>query len=315
MRSDQPDAPKNRPARPRSVKAQSGREVPAPRSGAGDRADGEQRQAAAARAAAGRANAASGRANAAGRATGPRPQNAAPRSPQSTQSPKAPRSPREPQSSQQPRRTRGSAVPASDNKSQSARMRAQERQRRLAAEQSAQRRRRIIVLTLIIAAVVLTASLAVYLLGNRSDEMSYQQEHPTERWSPVACSPETLKTTMEAPLTAAAGSPINFTVKLDNLSDKHPCFIEVGWSNVDISITSGTDTILSTQQCAIGAENKRLLLDRSMSTSFVVTWPGGVGDEACVTPTESASQPGSYQAKLSFGDSASDSAQVAFLLQ
>ena len=194
-------------------------------------------------------------------------------------------------------------------------MRAQERQRRLMAEQTAQRRRKIVVLALILVAVVLTGVLAVYLLGNRSDQVVSQQEHPTERWAPVACNPETVRTTLEAPLTAPAGSPIDFTVKLENLSDKHPCFIDVGWSNVDISVATGADTVVSTQTCGFGSESKRLLLDRSMSTSFVLTWPGGVGDEACATPEASWSQPGSYQARLSFVDNAAETSQTVFVLE
>ncbi len=213
------------------------------------------------------------------------------------------------------RRPRTSAGPASDNKSQSARMRAQERQKRIAAEQSAQRRRKILILALILVAVVLIGMFAVYLLGNRGGQVAAQQEHPTERWSPVACSPETLKTTLEAPLTSPAGSAIIFKVSVENLSDMHPCSIDVGWDNVDISVNTGTDTIVSSQACGFGAESKRLLLDRSMTTSFEVTWPGGIGDEACATPTASWSQPGSYQAKLSFTDNSAESTQTAFVLE
>ncbi len=194
-------------------------------------------------------------------------------------------------------------------------MRTQERQRRLMAEQSAQRRRQIVVLALILVAVVCTGILAVYLLGNRNDQVGSQKEHPTERWSPVACSPETVKATLEAPLTAPAGSPIDFTVTLENLSEKHPCFIDVGWSNVDVSAATGADTVISTQACGFGPENKRLLLDRSMSTSFVLTWPGGVGDEACAAPEASWSQPGSYQARLSFMDNAAEASQTVFVLE
>lgn len=336
VRPDQPDAPKNRPARPRDQRssgAQGTRRAPdvsrtsatprsdargvagsqrgsvgapggqrrgapgAPRAAAGQ-VRGERpavRQSGTARTASGRAGGASERVStASGRATGSRPQNAA---------------------GSAPRRPRGSAGPASDNKSQSTRMRAQERQRRLAAEQLAQTRRRIIVLALILVAVLLVGLLAVYLLGNRSNEVASQQEHPTERWSPVACSPEGMKTTLEAPLIAPAGTPIDFTVTLENLSDKHPCFIDVGWSNVDISITTGTNAVVSTQTCGFGTENKQLLLDRSMNTSFVLTWPGGVGEEACSIPEASWSQPGSYQARLTFINNAAEPSQTAFVLE
>ncbi len=194
-------------------------------------------------------------------------------------------------------------------------MRAQERQRRIAAEQSAQRRRKILILALILAAVLIIGIFAVHLLGNRGSQVAAQQEHPTERWSPVACSPETLKTTLEAPATAPAGSAITFKVDVENLSDQHPCFIDAGWDNVDISVSTGTDNVVSTQTCEFGAESKRLLLDRSMTTSFELTWPGGTGDEACTTPTASWSQPGSYRAKLSFKDNAAESSQTAFVLE
>lgn len=308
VRPDQPDAPKNRSQRPRdqrSAGAQGSRPAE-PRKSAPSRRDtsGAAGRGASSGQRRGERGAAGGARRTSDTSGGTRGTGPSKRRPVSDE--------RQPQAA---RRPRTSAGPASDNKSQSARLRVQERQRRMAAEQSAQRRRKFVVLALILAALLIVGMLAFHLLGNRGSQVASQQEHPTERWSPVACSPETLKTTVEAPLTAAAGSPVTFTVNVENLSDQHPCSLNVGWSNVDISVSSGTDAVFSTQVCQFGEENKRLLLDRSMTTSFSFTWQGGIGDEVCATPTASWSQPGSYQAKLTFTDNAAGSAQTAFVLQ
>lgn len=324
VRPDQPDAPKNRSQRPRdqrSAGAQGSRPAE-PRKSAPSRRDTSGAAGRGAAGAAGRGSAgAAGRGASSGQRRGERGAagGARPTSDKSGGTRGTGPSKRRPVSDgrqpQAARRPRTSAGPASDNKSQSTRLRVQERQRRMAAAQSAQSRRKFVVLALILAALLIVGVFVFHLLGNRGSQVASQQEHPTERWSPVACSPETLKTTVEAPLTATAGSPVTFAVNVENLSDQHPCSLNVGWSNVDISVSSGTDSVFSTQVCQFGEENKRLLLDRSMTTSFSFTWQGGIGDEVCATPTASWSQPGSYQAKLTFTDNAAGSAQTAFVLQ
>ena len=189
-----------------------------------------------------------------------------------------------------------------------------ERQRRIAQQQAAIRRRKIFILGALVTAIVLVGVLGVYLLNGRGGEAAAPQEYPTDRWSPVACSAENLVTTFEGPGEAISGQEVAFSVTVENQSDKHPCYLDAGWSNVDITVTSGSDRVVSTQECQLGSEHKQLLIDRSTSATFTVSWPGGVGEAACGAPDANPSQPGTYTAHLSFADKTAAEAEAVFVL-
>ena len=176
------------------------------------------------------------------------------------------------------------------------------------------RRRKVVILVALVAAIVLAGALGVYFLNSRGGDESTALEPPTERWSNVACTAENVAVTFEGPTEAAAGREVAFTVTLKNQSDEHPCYFDAGWSNVDITVTSGNDTVVSTQECQIGSENKQLLIDRSAEASFTLTWPGGVGDAACGAPDANPSRPGTYVAHLSFKDKTAEDAEAVFVV-
>lgn len=201
-----------------------------------------------------------------------------------------------------------------DNKSQRARMGAKERQRRVAEQQAVARRRKIFILATLVAAIILTGVLGVYLLNNRGGDDAAPQEHPTDRWAPVACSAENVAVTFEGPTEAVAGQEVGLSVTVENQSGKHPCYFDAGWSNVDVTVTSGSDRVVSTRECKLGDEHKQLLLDKEGSTTFTVAWPGGIGDSACGAPGENPSRPGTYVARLTFADKIADAAEAVFVL-
>ena len=159
-----------------------------------------------------------------------------------------------------------------------------------------------------IAGIIFLAAAALYLLNGRSSAPAAQSEVPVEKWAPVACDSKVLEADLVVD-DSAVGSDIPLTVNLHNTSDTKPCYLDVGWSNVDIAITSGDDKLASTRESHVGDENKQLLLDRDMETSFTLTWNGGREFN-----TEDLAQAGTYKATLTFVDEATDKRTAAFVL-
>lgn len=194
-------------------------------------------------------------------------------------------------------------------------MSAREHQRRIAEQQALIRRRKIIWLGMLVAGIVLVGILGINLLNGRAGTAETAQPHPTEKWAPVTCSAENVTTTFTGPVEALAGHEVMFSITVENQSDQHPCYFDAGWSNVDITVTSGDDRVMSTKECQLGDENKQLLLDRSASATFTVSWPGGIGESACTAPDVNPSQPGTYVAHLTFVDNSADTAEAVFVMR
>lgn len=202
------------------------------------------------------------------------------------------------------RNSRGERVP---HRNKAAQARAREKALR-EAEQRAARKRRILIFVGMIAGIIFLAAAALYLLNGRSSAPAAQSEDPVEKWAPVACDSKVLEADLVVD-DSAVGSDIPLTVNLHNTSDTKPCYLDVGWSNVDIAITSGDDKLASTRESHVGDENKQLLLDRDMETSFTLTWNGGREFN-----TEDLAQAGTYKATLTFVDEATDKRTAAFVL-
>lgn len=201
------------------------------------------------------------------------------------------------------RRVRETPRPAPKNKA------AQQRAREKAAQQKATRRRRVLIFLAMIAGIVLLAAAALYMLNGRGSSAGPVKQDPVKEWAPVACDPSMLNAELDIPGSSSVGSEIPLKVNLHNTSDVKPCYVDVGWSNVDVTVTSGSDEIVSSQACEMGAENKRLLLDRDMETSFSLSWPGGRGCGG-----GDPAQSGTYKATLTFDDEASDKETATFTL-
>ena len=192
-------------------------------------------------------------------------------------------------------------------------MRRRTTRERVAAEQRARRVRLVVVLAVLVVALICVVFAGKFIMGQLHDRGKAVQPNPAASYTPVACAQSSLQASVEGS-GATAGQPVTFTVTLPNTSANNPCFVDVGWGNMNVNITSGSAQVSSVSACQQGAESKLLLLDRDMEVTRTLTWNGGVGD-GCVDPNSYASQPGTYIAELSFKDAAAPPAQVSFVLQ
>ncbi|MDK8319926.1 hypothetical protein [Actinobaculum massiliense] len=174
---------------------------------------------------------------------------------------------------------------------------AQQRAELTAAQlEERQRIRRIImiglgaVLILIVAFVVFA-----YAYGKVTERQEAVLEKPDQLYQPTQCTNAMLKASL-AMTGAVAGSPSTFHVNLTNTSEDNPCFIDVGWKNLTVEITSGGAHVSDTGVCQVGPQSNILLLDRQMSATYDVAWTGTVSGKACATNGDWA-RPGTYQAR------------------
>ena len=165
---------------------------------------------------------------------------------------------------------------------------------------------------MVVLAIVGVGFAGKYIMGQLRERDAAVVPNPAASYTPVRCAPTNVDTSMELAGTRA-GSAVTFTVTLKNLSESNPCYIDVGWGNMDVNITSGDAQVASVAACEPGKQSTLLLLDRGMETTRTLTWNGGVG-EGCVSPSVNASQPGTYLAELRFGDSSAKFVQQTFVL-
>ncbi|AWE42950.1 hypothetical protein DDD63_09595 [Actinobaculum sp. 313] len=218
------------------------------------------------------------------------------------------------QQGQGARRGSASARPRSRESTRTrevARMRANERR---AAQQQRQIRNRLIILgVLCIVGLVGVAMAAKFVTGKLHERSTIVRVDPTTMYTPVACTADMV----DAEITATgstAGSPVTFTITLTNKSQDNPCYIDIGWSSMDVEIESGGQHLSSTAACQAGSESKQLLLNRDFSTSTTVTWDGSTSASGCSSGQGTATA-GTYVANLTFAGDSAPSASKSFVLE
>lgn len=152
-----------------------------------------------------------------------------------------------------------------------------------------------------------------FVLARISEQDETVTKVPTNDYKPVKCTSEMVQTTLTTK-GGPAGRPVAFQATLHNISKSHPCYIDVGWSNLDVSVTSGSAQVASISACHGGAENKRLLLDRGYTATVSLTWNGGTSASGCGNTAKGA-KPGTYKAELKLNDNAAAKAQASFALE
>ena len=152
-----------------------------------------------------------------------------------------------------------------------------------------------------------------FVLARISEQDETATKFPTNDYKPVKCTSELVQTTLTTK-GGSAGRPVAFQATLRNTSKSHPCYIDVGWSNLDVNVTSGSAQVASIAACRRGAENKRLLLDREYTATVSLTWNGGTAASGCGNTAKGA-KPGTYKAELKLNDNAAAKAQASFALE
>jgi hypothetical protein len=169
--------------------------------------------------------------------------------------------------------------------------------------------RRAVVLLVLVAVVVLLVLGVRALLGGSDPEGTPAPTSPTtaatdgksdaEAASTPACDAAALGVTLAADgTTYGAGALPTFTITLVN-DGEQPCLVDAGEAQRQILITSGSDRIWASTDCAAG-ETLQLLLAPDQADERQVQWDRTRSVEGC-TPDQPQAQPGTYQAVLALG--------------
>jgi len=167
-------------------------------------------------------------------------------------------------------------------------------------------RRAVVVLVLVL--VVVLAFLGVRaLLGGGDDDAATPTGDPspstptseeTTEGTPV-CEPGAVGLELAADATTyAAGVLPTFTIRITNTGDVD-CLLDAGDAQRQVLITSGSDRIWASTDCATG-ETLQLLLAPGQVDERQVQWDRTRSVEGCA-PDQPAAQPGTYQAVLALG--------------
>jgi len=92
--------------------------------------------------------------------------------------------------------------------------------------------------------------------------------------------------------TAYAGSDVTITLNLTTL-ESPACTWEVSSDSVVLKLTSGSDRIWSTQDCAAAIATQSVVVRKDAKTKVDVAWSGQRSDDGC-TRTTLWAQPGYY---------------------
>ncbi|MDY5152938.1 hypothetical protein [Actinobaculum suis] len=142
--------------------------------------------------------------------------------------------------------------------------------------------------------------LVTTVFGKVTEHQESRAQTPQPLYEPVECTAAMLESSLGLK-GGVVGAPTVFTLTLRNTSMDNPCFIDVGRAHVNVKITSGSADIAETAGCADVPESKILLLDRGMSATTEITWPGRVSPGTCAS-TGSFAQAGGYRAEASAQD-------------
>lgn len=171
--------------------------------------------------------------------------------------------------------------------------------------------RRAVVL-LVLALVVVLAVIGVRALTGGGDGDARAEDPPaaqqptqeeTEEGTPV-CAPAAVGVQLAADATTypAAALP-TFTVTITNTGDV-PCLLDAGEAQRQVLVTSGSDRIWASTDCASG-EALQLLLAPGQSDERPVQWDRNRSVEGCA-PDQAAAQPGTYQAVLTLAGTSTE---------
>ena len=176
---------------------------------------------------------------------------------------------------------------------------------------SVYRRRRAVLGTiavLVLAAVIFGVAQAVSFVKDRfgSDDpeamptTTAESSGPSEEElaNPQTCSSSALELKVDpASTTVAAGSSLEVPITVTN-EGKVQCLVDVGNSSMQMTVTSGDDTVWSTDQCPANPEEHQVLLAPGATEKDAITWSGTRSDEGCPKDAPAA-EPGTYQVEVS----------------
>ncbi|MEV7973474.1 hypothetical protein [Cellulomonas sp. NPDC089187] len=170
-------------------------------------------------------------------------------------------------------------------------------------------RRRLVVLAALVLVIVLIVVVVKALTGG-GDEPQTPMAEPSPSQSaaastePVTCDPASLTVELSADAaTYPEGAQPVFTATMTN-AGATPCLLDAGDDQRQIVVTSGSDRIWASTDCATG-DPLQLLLAPEQADQRQTQWDRSRSDEACSAGLP-ATQPGTYQAVLTLNGVSTD---------
>lgn len=167
--------------------------------------------------------------------------------------------------------------------------------------------RRVVVLLAVVVVVVLAVVGVRALLtpsGDDAPAAAPSPSQPEESAETPVCEPGAVGLTLTADATSyPAGALPTFTVRVVNDGDV-TCLLDAGDAQRAIVVTSGSDRIWASTDCATGDELK-LLLEPEQADERQVQWDRNRSVEGCAAG-QAAALPGTYQAVLTLGGVSTD---------
>lgn len=183
------------------------------------------------------------------------------------------------------------------------------------------RRRRLVVLVILVL-LLGGISVGVWALKNRffpaapatPEPAAVEPSGPTEEdlANPTDCDAGALMVSIDlAADSLPAAQPTNLPVTIRNTGEV-PCLIDASAEAITLSLTSGDDTVWSSDHCGAGLPpGRRLLLDIDAQDTSVVSWPGTRSEPGCPGDQPGA-EPGTYRAnvRVSVGEATVEEVRV-----
>lgn len=178
--------------------------------------------------------------------------------------------------------------------------------------------RRLIVLAAILLVLILLIIFGMKLFTSSSDSSTQEdqaaaQDDETPPAPDEACLDKSVSLDVDSsPDSVKAGKKAEFEISVTNESD-HPCTVDVGDKSREMVITSGSDRIWSSADCAESDDESKLVLLRPGAANVgAVKWSGERSDEQCSKDLPEP-RPGNYKAKVTLGEA--EAAEAAFSIE
>lgn len=117
---------------------------------------------------------------------------------------------------------------------------------------------------------------------------------------PQPCATENLRLSMAGYQKLAQGAKQPFTVAIKNAGTA-PCVLTVNSTAFVLTVTSGSDRIWSTADCAAWVPTKKLTVKPQASYQFQINWPLLRSTPTCKT-SKTVVNPGTYVGQAAFSD-------------
>jgi len=178
--------------------------------------------------------------------------------------------------------------------------------------------RRLIVLAVILLVLILLVIFGMKLFSSDSDssaktDRAAAQEDETPPAPDEACLDKSVSLSFDSyPNFVKAGKKAEFEISVTNEGD-HSCTVDVGARSREVVITSGSDRIWSSADCAESDDESNLVLLRPGTANVgAVKWSGERSNEQCSKGLPEP-RPGNYKANVTLGEA--EGTEVAFTIE